>query len=115
MIRFAILCLAIAMVLSGPAVAETRTLNLTVEKGKVTNSDKTVRLTEGDKVNLIWTADQALELHLHGYDRKLNIKPGSEARMELDADLVGRFPIEVHGHSHGLKEKTILYLEIYPK
>jgi hypothetical protein len=35
------------------------------------------------------TADRADEVHLHGYDRKVDIEPGTPAVLEFQADTRG--------------------------
>ncbi len=81
----------------------------------------TFRVTEGQIVELRWSTDETVELHLHGYDVLAKAKPGAPAVMRFKAHATGRYPVTVHGfgnkHSHrgGHSEKTILYLEVYPK
>lgn len=80
----------------------------------------TFRVTQGQTVELRWSADEAVELHLHGYDVLANVKPDAPAVMRFKAHATGRYPVTVHGfggtHSHGggHSEKTMLYLEVYP-
>jgi hypothetical protein len=47
-------------------------------------------------IELAFTADETVELHLHGYDRHLTVRAGEEAVMRLDAKVAGRFAIEAH-------------------
>jgi hypothetical protein len=71
-------------------------------------------------LELVFAADEIVELHLHGYDRHLTVRPGEEALMRLDAKLAGRFPIEAHrfggpaGASPSRGHVVLLYLEIHP-
>lgn len=75
-----------------------------------------VRVTEGQIVELILSSDEAVELHLHGYDVVAKAKPGAPAVMGFSAHATGRYPVTMHGHSHGgtHSEKTLLYLEVHP-
>ena len=41
------------------------------------------------------TADRADEVHLHGYDRKVDIEPGKPAELEFTADVPGVFEVEL--------------------
>ena len=81
----------------------------------------TFRVTKGQIVELRWSTDETVELHLHGYDVLAKAKPGAPAVMRFKAHATGRYPVTVHGfgnkHSHGggHSEKTMLYLEVYPK
>lgn len=88
-----------------------RTIGLEIRKGKVTAAEKTIRVTEGEEVQIEWTTDKAMELHLHGYDIKANAEPGRAVSMTFQAHTAGRFPISAHGAAHG----TMIYLEVYPR
>lgn len=100
-----------------PAWAQTgeiRSFALDIQHGKVPAALRTIRVTEGDRVELRWTADEAVELHLHGYDIKLDLKPGTPASMAFEAHTAGRFPVGIHGsggHGHG----NFVYLEVHPR
>ena len=71
---------------------------LRIEGGEVADELRTLRVTEGDRVRLRWTADAPTVLHLHGYDVEQEVVPGRVTEMQLEAYATGRFPIEVHGH-----------------
>ena len=92
--------------------ATTTKIDLQILDGTVTLDNKTVRVTQGDIVELHWSSDQSYSLHLHGYDIKIDVTLGSVAIMRLDAKATGRFPVETHG-SNG--HNTLIYLEVYPK
>ena len=72
-------------------------------------------------LELAFAADETVELHLHGYDRHLTVRPGEEAVMRLDAKVAGRFAIEGHrfggsaGGSASRGHVVLLYLEIHPR
>lgn len=93
-------------------------LDVTIADRKVT-SESTLRVTEGDVVELRWTADEAVELHLHGYEIAVQVPAGGTATMDFTAVATGRFPVSHHGfgakmgqeHSH----RPILYLEVLPQ
>lgn len=103
--------------------ASTHSFNITIENHKVTR-EKNIRVTQGDRVTLVWTTDEPLTVHLHGYDVEASLKLGMENIMRIDAHATGRFPVTVHGnhaaqsghaHSHGSAEITLIYLEVYPE
>ena len=102
------------------AAQQPRVLDLEIKHGRFTASNNTVRVTEGDKVELRVTSDRAGELHLHGYDVPIKLKAGIPTVTLLDARVAGRFPITSHGfaddgeHKHR-HHKTLLYLEVYPR
>ncbi|MDP6184579.1 MAG: hypothetical protein QF609_12260 [Gammaproteobacteria bacterium] len=96
---------------------------LEVVGGKIDGSD-VIRLTQGDQAELRWRTDQAIDIHLHGYDIEQSLKPGADTAMVFVAHATGRFPIVVHdpnavgdhadAHSHGGAERTLVYLEVHP-
>jgi plastocyanin len=55
-----------------------------------------IAVDEGDEVTLRVTSDRPVELHLHGYDRELEVEPGETAELSFEATLTGRFEIEDH-------------------
>ncbi len=73
---------------------------------------------QGELVQLNWHSDEAVQLHLHGYDIELALQPGQAAVMQFRAHATGRFQITSHGfgdahgagHHHGL-----LYFEVHPQ
>jgi hypothetical protein len=118
LLLLAVLALAGGLFPALPACgAGTRTVEIEVRNGKVVGKNST-RVIRGDTVQLRWSSDKALELHLHGYDVTIQVGPGMPAEMNFRAHATGRFPVEIHGkksgggHSHG--HKSIYYLEVYP-
>ena len=82
-----------------------------LKDGRPRYEDRTLSATAGETVSIRVHSDQAVTLHLHGYDRELRVPAGGEATLRFDAAIPGRFPIELHGgHGHG----AIVYLEIQP-
>ncbi|HSA81275.1 MAG TPA: hypothetical protein VLE23_10665 [Geminicoccaceae bacterium] len=92
---------------------------LRIEGGDAAQEMRTVRVTEGDRVRLRWTADAPVVLHLHGYDLEQEVVPGQVAEFRFEAYATGRFPLEAHpdgdagAHSHD--EAPLLVLEVYPR
>jgi hypothetical protein len=98
------------------APADPSTVDFAVAKNKVTATGGalnagTIRFQQGDLIRLRWTTDEAMVLHLHGYDIEGDIAAGEPTSMVFDADLAGRFPTE----RHGTKAVTLVYVEVYPK
>jgi len=78
-----------------------------------------VRVTEGDSVELHVSTDEAVSLHLHGYDIEFAVAPEKTSVVAFEAFATGRFPISSHGwagdsdpHQHG--HEALLYLEVHP-
>ena len=93
---------------------------IAIKNRKVVGSN-VVRVTEGQSVELHWTSDETVDLHLHGYDIAAKAKPGAPATMTFKAHATGRYPVTAHGfgdsHSHGgsHSEQTLFYVEVHPK
>lgn len=100
--------------------SDAKTFDLRIEKGVLIGAEAgdVVRAKEGDSIVLNWTADETAEVHLHGYDIELTVKPGPAQSMTFKAFATGRFPITQHGH--GADGKTahsgaLGYLEVLPR
>ena len=93
--------------------------DLKIEKGKVAQNMRLIRVKQGDAVKLRWTTDRPIMLHLHGYDIETKVEPGAVAEMAFEARATGRFPVEEHkpnakgGHSHG--EAPLVRIEVRPR
>ena len=100
---------------------ERRVIKLTLRKRKIDGGAHNIRVTQGDEVELQWTADEPTSLHLHGYDLHASPGPGTPSKMLFRANVTGRFPISVHGHVGKHKhvgnhrERTLIYIEIHPR
>jgi len=91
-----------------------RTYSFSIENGKVRNGRKLVRVVKGDQLKIEWRCDQEAEIHLHGYDKFLNVSPDNPAVMRLEATATGRFPVTLHFGNGGHAHRLLLYLEVYP-
>lgn len=92
-------------------------IDLQISGRQVLVEGKTLRLTQGETVELIWTSDEAGELHLHGYDIAFDVSPDGPAVVRLDAHATGRFPVTSHGFSgeQGHGHTALLYIEVHPR
>jgi hypothetical protein len=113
-------CGAAVIVLSCAVTAATaddasrhKILELSVVNGALTGVDNTGRVKQGDEVELRWSSDKPIELHLHGYDIEAKVAPRAPAIMAFKAGIPGRFPVETHGQDKG-PHRTVFYLEVYP-
>jgi plastocyanin len=101
-----------------PAMAAQLTFDLKVERGRVAENMRLIRVKQGDAVTLRWTSDQPLVVHLHGYDIEKRVAPGPTTEMTFTAYATGRFPIHVHmqaagGRAH--EEAPLVNVEVYPR
>ena len=68
----------------------------TVADGKINPSTRTIKAKQGQKVLVTVTSDQADELHIHGYDKEVELQPGKPGSVTFTADTKGTFEIETH-------------------
>ncbi|MDX1429385.1 MAG: hypothetical protein R3282_03810, partial [Rhodothermales bacterium] len=69
-------------------------------------------VTQGDVVELRWTTDEKLTLHMHGYDIELAVTPGERAVMRVDTTKTGRFPVLNHDAN---PPYVLLYMDVTAK
>ena len=92
--------------------AEPKRFLVSIEGGQVVRDKRTLRVTEGDRVEIEFTSDRKLTLHLHGIDVELTVDPGKPSVMRFGATIAGRFPVEAHGTGgHG----GLIYIEVHPR
>ena len=72
------------------------TLNVTVAKGKVNPSGATIKVNAGQTVLVTAVSDAEDELHIHGYDKELELAPGKPASVKFTANMKGTFEVETH-------------------
>jgi hypothetical protein len=92
-------------------------IELVISERKVQREEKTIRVTQGESVELVWQSDEAAELHLHGYDISFEVSPEAPAIVTFEAHATGRFPITSHGFGgeQGHGHEALLYIEVYPR
>jgi len=131
----AAILLAVAGFLASPAApaadgngvqVAARKFEIRIEHRRVPQAQRTLRATEGERVELRWTSDESLVLHLHGYDIETRVAPDKPAVTSFTARLTGRFPVEIHVDSmpgrSGSSAKssshhhvTLLHVEVHPR
>jgi hypothetical protein len=92
-----------------PKPASTATVRIVVRGGKPVGGLKRVTLKKGQRVTLVVRSDVADEVHLHGYDRSVDVDSGQTARLVFTASIPGRFEVELE--DRGLQ---IADLEVRP-
>jgi hypothetical protein len=109
-----LLLLTLALLAGAVAVAraETRLFELVLAGGQLPESQRLVRVTQGDEVTLKWTTDRAYTLHIHGYELEAKLLPQAPVELKFTARATGRFPMEIHGPG---TERTVGHLEVHPR
>jgi FtsP/CotA-like multicopper oxidase with cupredoxin domain len=90
-----------------------RSFDLMVADGRLAAGPRSLRVRQGDTVELRWHTDRVSVIHLHGYDVETRTEPGAVAVMRFEARATGRFPVEMHAPSG--RHVTLLYLEVHPR
>jgi hypothetical protein len=121
--------LIIALLLSPlAAVAEKKSFDVDIEHRKVVQPGEVIRVKKGDAVTLHWRSDEAVKLHMHGYDIHLDVTANKPVDMHFEASVSGRFPVTSHGFGpdhqddgqrhdsgKGHGHEALLYIEVYPE
>ena len=119
--RAAIVVLGIALLGAAPAVHE---FDISIRDRHVEGGMSTLRVNRGDTVVLRWRSDEAVSLHVHGYDLHANLSAASPGTIRFQAAVAGRFPITAHefgaaadqeARTKKHREVTLLYLEVLPE
>ncbi|MFI5695916.1 cupredoxin domain-containing protein [Kribbella sp. NPDC051586] len=72
------------------------TIDVTVANGKVNPSGATIKVKAGQTVLVKAISDAAEEVHIHGYDKELELTPGKPASVKFTANMKGTFEVETH-------------------
>jgi hypothetical protein len=78
-----------------PPKPEVTTVRIVVRDGKVRGGIQRATVEQGDKVAIVVGSDVADEVHLHGYDKMIDVAPGKPARLAFVASIPGRFEVEL--------------------
>lgn len=76
-----------------PAVT---TITIELANGKVSPNGSRIDLTKGDTFVLDITSDRDDEVHVHGFDKEIEVKAGKRVKVEMVADRTGRYEVESH-------------------
>ena len=71
-------------------------VDVVLSNGKVTPNGATIKVRTGQTVLLTGSGDTKDSLHLHGYDKSLDITPGRKTNLVFTADTPGVFELETH-------------------
>ncbi len=62
---------------------------------------ESIDLCKGQDLTLKITTQRAGEIHIHGYEKEMDVEPGDTATFMFSATLPGQFPIELHTPNNG--------------
>jgi hypothetical protein len=78
-----------------PAPPPPANVRIVVRGGEPVGGVRNVTVSKGRQVVLIVTSDVADEVHLHGYNLKRDVVPGSPARLPFRSTIVGTVEVEL--------------------
>lgn len=73
------------------------TISVRINDGKVTGVPGQVEVNRGSRVRIEVTSDRGDEVHVHGYDKSVELTAGKPAAVQFVADVPGVFEVETHG------------------
>lgn len=96
-----------------PAAASSpgnRVFELGLKNGRLVSGPAVLQVKAGDRITLKIASNTSDELHVHGYDLRLRIKPEEVVTLDFTANRTGRFGLELH-RAHA----ELGALEVYPQ
>src|SRR5680860_1382865 len=101
-ITLGLVILVVGFSILSPKKSETtyRSVDATI---KITNhkveGPTLITASQGDNITIRVISDRADELHLHGYNYRLNLEPNQEATLSFKAAITGQFEYELEKSS----------------
>lgn len=86
--------LELPAVTSTTAATRGRTIEVALAGGQVRGGRRTEKVELGEQVRIRAVSDVAEELHVHTYDRRVDLQPSQPAEVVFTADIPGRHEVE---------------------
>ena len=83
------------------------TITIDVKGGKPVGGITRASAKKGDHVVLVVHSDVADEIHLHGYDKHVDVTAGGTARLPFVANIAGVFEAELESRKLQILELTV--------
>ena len=90
-----------------PSRPRATTVTIVVEGGRPRGGIARPTVGRGERVVLVVRSDIADEVHVHGYDLSASVTAGGTARIELVADVPGRFEVELEERGVQVADLTV--------
>jgi hypothetical protein len=84
-----------------------QTIRIRYAAGKVSGTAARVKVKRGSTVALVVTSDVADEIHLHGYDKSVDVTKGGTATLQFRATIPGVFEVELEKLKHRLVQLQV--------
>lgn len=120
-LRQALACLFLAGLPAATVPAENRVVAIHLVEGRAGGPEldlsrrgsPVIRLKQGEPVELRFSSDRPMALHLHGYRIETAVAPDRPAVIRFMARAAGRFALDTHGADD--RHATLLYIEVHPQ
>ncbi len=73
-----------------------RTITIELKNGKVSPNGARVELDQGEPFVLDISSDRDDQVHVHGFDKEIEVTAGKRVTVKMIADRTGRFEVESH-------------------
>ncbi len=90
-----------------PPAPAPRVERVRIRDGGPVGEPRTIEFESGDTVRLRFRSNTASEVHIHGYDKYVNVPANGSAATRFKADAEGVFEIEDHGTGQILAELEV--------
>lgn len=70
-------------------ISNNKTFNLVIKDKKIASGSGTILVNQDDEVTINVVADEADELHLHGYDKSVELEPNIQKSLQFKANVSG--------------------------
>ena len=94
--------------------AEPKVNRIEIKGGQPLGGVKDIKVTKGDRVTIVVSADAEDDIHLHGYDIEKPVSPGKPATFKFTANIEGIFEIESHVAEDSGREPLMAKLTVEP-
>jgi len=104
--------IALVTFTAAAAAAASPSFSVELKAGRV-KGEETLKVHQGDQVELRLISDRPMVLHLHGYDLDVKVVPPAPALLTFKAGVAGRFPMHEHREGAG-NHRAVLFIEVHP-
>jgi hypothetical protein len=85
-----------------------------IKGGEVVGGPQDIKVTKGEHVRIVVSADAHDDIHLHGYDIEKPVEAGQPAQFNFVANIEGIFEMESHVAEDAGREPVVAKLTVEP-
>jgi hypothetical protein len=91
-----------------PKPPQTAVMKMTIKNGKPVGGIERFTVEKGKPLSIVVYSDVADEVHLHGYDKHVDVAPGPDPSIiHFDPEIPGVFVIELENRGLQIGELTV--------